>query len=84
MQALTIMESNVPHYLITALTKIKTSRLYKIRDKAIRRGYNPNILKLLLNDYVVDKRKPGRPLVLTLNIVQIIKDIVTKNLITRS
>jgi hypothetical protein len=84
MQALTIIESNVPHHLITTLIKIKTSRLYKIKDKAIRWGYNPNILKLLFNDYIADKRKPSRPLVLTLNIMQIIKDIVTKNLTIKS
>jgi hypothetical protein len=42
------------------------------------------ILKLLLNAYIADDRKPSRPLVLTLNIIQIIEDIVTKNLTTRS
>jgi hypothetical protein len=42
------------------------------------------ISKLPLNAYVADKYKPSRPLVLTLDIVQIVEDIVTKNLITRS
>jgi hypothetical protein len=84
MQALIIIESNILYYIIIAFIKIKTFKLYKIMDKAIRRGYNLNILKLLLNNYIADKRKPSRPLVLTLNIMQIIKDIVTKNLTIKS
>jgi hypothetical protein len=63
------MESNVLYYLITTFIKIKTFKLYKIKDKAIRRGYNPNILKLLLNNYIANKRKPSRPLILTFNIM---------------
>lgn len=84
MQALTIIESNIPYYLITAFTKIKTFKLYKIKDKAIRRGYNPKISKLLLDNYIANKRKPSCLLILTLNIVQMIKDIVTKNSTTKS
>ncbi len=78
------MESNVLYYFIIALTKILTSQLYKIKAKALKRGYNPVILKLLLNSYMADERKPSCPSVLTLNIIQIIEDIITKNLITRS
>jgi hypothetical protein len=84
MQALTIMESNVPYHFIIALTKISTSQLYKIRNKAIKRGYNPVISKLLLDAYVTDKRKPGRPSILTLDLIQMVEDIVTKNSTTRS
>ena len=78
------MESNVPHHFITALTKISTSQLYKIRAKALKRGYNPVISKLLLDSYIADEHKPGRPSVLTLDIVQMIEDIVTKNSTIRS
>jgi hypothetical protein len=78
------MESNIPYYFITALTKISTSQLYKIRVKTLKRGYNPVISKFLLDSYIADKCKPGRPSVLTLNIIQMIEDIITKNSITRS
>ena len=74
----------MPHHFITALTKISTSQLYKIRAKALKREYNPVILKLLLDSYMADKHKPGRPSVLTLDIVQMIEDIITKNSTTRS
>jgi hypothetical protein len=42
------------------------------------------ILKLLLDSYITNERKPGRPSVLILDIVQMIKDIIIKNSITRS
>jgi hypothetical protein len=84
MQALTMMENQVLHHHITALTKISTSQLYRIREKALKRGYKPKVSKLLLDAYVTDKRKPGRPLVLTLDIIKMIEDIVTRNSTTRS
>jgi len=83
MQALTMIEAGIPHHQITTLTKICTSQIYKIRDKAIKRGYNLKILRLLLDSYVTDKPKPRR-LAITLNIVALVKEIVTKNSLTRS
>jgi hypothetical protein len=58
--------------------------LYKIKEKALKRGYNFKVFKLLLNVYITDERKLGRPLILTLNIVKMIEDIVTRNSMTRS
>lgn len=83
LQALTIMESHVPHHQITALTKICTLQLYKIRNKAIKRGYNPEVSKLLLDSYVADKPKAGRPPV-SLNIITLIEEILVQNSTTRS
>jgi hypothetical protein len=83
MQALTMMESGVPHQHITALTKICTSQLYKIRNKAIKRGYNPKVSRLLLDSYVADEHKSGRPPI-PLDITAMIEEIVTKNATTRS
>lgn len=58
--------------------------IYRIRNKAIKQGYNPAVLKLLVLAYIIDKPKLGRPSILIADIIQMIKDIVTKNSITRS
>jgi hypothetical protein len=83
MQAFKIIESSVSHEQITSFTKICTLQLYKIRNKAIKRGYNPKVSRLLLDSYIADKHKSGC-LLIPLNIIAIIEEIVTKNAITRS
>ncbi len=55
------MESEVPNYQITALTKISTSQLYQIRQSAVKQGYNPQVSKLLLDFYIANKPKCGGP-----------------------
>jgi hypothetical protein len=45
-QALTLFELQVPHEKITAQTSVSRSGLYKLRSKAISRGWDPSgILK---------------------------------------
>jgi hypothetical protein len=48
-----------PHQHITVFTKICTSQLYEIRNRAIKWGYNPEVSKLLLDSYVADAPKSG-------------------------
>ncbi|PMD19983.1 hypothetical protein NA56DRAFT_705226 [Hyaloscypha hepaticicola] len=71
-----------PGTRMQALTMIE-SFLYQIRDKAIKRGYNPKVSKLLLDKYVADKPRKSRSTI-SLDIIAIIEDIVTKNSTTRS
>jgi hypothetical protein len=74
----------MPQHQITALITISKTSIYRIRKKAIEQGYNPVVSKLLLDIYVVNDPKPGRPSVLSADIVQMVKDIVTKNSTTRA
>ena len=78
-----MIKASILYYQITTLIKIYTLQIYKIRDKAIKRGYNLKILRLLLDSYVTDKPKPRR-LAITLNIVTLVKEIIIKNSLTRS
>lgn len=83
MQAPIIIESGVLHHQITALSKLCTSQLCKIKDKAIKRGYNLKVSKLLLDAYVADEPRKGQSTI-SLNIIAMIEDIVTKNQMIRS
>jgi hypothetical protein len=78
-----MMESHVLYYQITILTKICILQLYKIRNKAIKGGYNPQVLKLFLDSYIADEPKASRPPI-TLNIITLIEEILVQNSTTRS
>jgi hypothetical protein len=79
-QALTLFEAQVPYEKITAQTGISRSGLYKLRSKAISRGWNP--LGILETWYIDDAPRPGRPKISTALSLFIIQ-IVTKNSTTR-
>jgi hypothetical protein len=64
-----MLESGVPYYQITALTTIKIISIYRIRDNAIKRGYNPVVSKLLVLAYIANEPKLGRPSILIADIV---------------
>jgi hypothetical protein len=83
MQALTMMESGVPHYQVTALTTIHFSGSYKIRRKAISRGYNPEVSRILLDVYVADAPKLGR-LLMKQGLVELIEEVSLQNSTTCS
>jgi hypothetical protein len=83
-QALSLFEHGVPILQIVAITIVSQSSIYRLRAIAISRGYNPEISKKILAIYVEDaltktSRKP-----IPQGIVDLILQIVTKNLTTRS
>jgi hypothetical protein len=82
-QCIHMLTAGIPHYHITALTHVSKSQIYKIYDKAIERGYNPKVSKIVLLKYVVDAPKPGRPKTSPVVVDHILR-ILTKNSTTRS
>lgn len=78
-QAITFFELGIPHHEITKKTGISTSQLYKIRDKAISRGWVSGIVEV---SHVEDAPRSGRPKVLQSTTDQILKT-VTQNSTTR-
>jgi hypothetical protein len=79
-QALTLFELQVPHEKITAQTGVSRSGLYKLRSKAISRGWDPS--GILETWHVDDAPCPGRPKISIALALFIIKTM-TKNSTTR-
>ncbi|KAL9606861.1 MAG: hypothetical protein Q9167_008147, partial [Letrouitia subvulpina] len=64
-QALSLAEYGLPHQTVTAITGVSRWGISRLRKQAIERGYNPDISKRLLLEYVEDKPRSGRPHVVT-------------------
>jgi len=79
-QALTLFELQVPHEKITAQTGVSRSSLYKLRSKAISRGWDP--LGILETWHIDDAPRSRRPKISTALSLFII-ETMTKNLTTR-
>ena len=79
-QALTLFELQVPYEEITAQTGVSRSGLYKLRSKAISRGWDPS--GILETWHVDDAPRSGRPKISTALILFIIQTM-TKNSTTR-
>jgi len=79
-QALTLFELQVPREKITAQTGVSRSGLYKLRSKAISRGWDPS--GILETWHVDDAPRPRGPKISTALALFIIQTI-TKNSTTR-
>jgi len=83
LQALTLLEFGVPHTTITIITGIPKASIYSLRKRAIKRGYNPDISKQLLLEYVENAPQSGRPKKVTPELEEEVVKVVTKNSTTR-
>jgi hypothetical protein len=81
-QAITFLELGIPHWEIKAKTKISKSQLYKLRNKAINRGWDPKVSGIVEVHHVEDAPRSGRPKV-SQNVVDLILKTVTQNSTTR-
>jgi hypothetical protein len=81
-QALSLLEYGVPHHHITTLTEISKTRIYALRDLAIKRGYDPKVSKVIHEYYVTDSPRTGRPKTSQV-VIDLILATVTKNSTTR-
>src|SRR6202022_4013039 len=59
-QAVTLLDRNVPHYEITAQTNIFKTQIYSLQEKAISRGWDPTISKIVEVHYVEDVPRSRR------------------------
>jgi hypothetical protein len=83
LQALSLLEFGVLIYYIVNIIGIRESIIYRIRKRAIKRGYNPDVCKKILLYYVEDAPKTGRPDTPP-HIKRLIIDIMKQNSTTRA
>jgi len=81
-QAVTLLDRNVPHHEITTQTKISKAQIYSLREKAISRGWDPTISRIVEVYHVEDVPRSGRPKI-SIEIVDLILKTVTQNSTTR-
>ena len=81
-QAVTFLNLGIPHAEITKNTGISKAQLYKIRDKAISRGWNPEISGIVKVSHVEDGARSGRPKA-SQELVDFVLQTVTQNSTTR-
>src|SRR5450432_1046824 len=60
-QAITLLEIGIPHWDIKAKTGISKSQVYRLRNKAINRGWDPKISSIVEVHHVEDTPRSGRP-----------------------
>ena len=79
LQALTLVEAGFSPARVKEITGVHKSNLYRLRQKARERGYDPAISTVLKVEYVVDGPRPGRPAKVTAEVEQkILAELLTR------
>ena len=60
-QALTLVEFGVHPTVVAQVAKLSVSQIYRLRQKARQRGFDPAVSPVILLSYVTDAPKSGRP-----------------------
>ena len=81
-QANTLLEIGIPHWDIKAKTGISKSQVYRLRNKAINRGWDPKISGIAEVHHVEDTPRSRRPQI-SQEIVDLILKTVTQNSTTQ-
>jgi hypothetical protein len=81
-QAITLLELGIPHWDIKAKTGVSKSQLYKLRNKAINRGWDPKKSSIVEVYHVEDTPHSRRPKV-SQDVVDLILKMVTQNSTTQ-
>jgi hypothetical protein len=69
-QCLVLLEYGVPIDMVSFITKVHKSSIYRYRRIAIARGYNPEKSRQILLSYLEDAPRSGRPTVCTQEVVE--------------
>ena len=80
-QAVTFLHLEIPHLEITKRTGISKAQIYKIRDKVISQGQDPQISGVIKVFHVEDKAWSGQPKT-SQELVDSVLQTVTWNLAT--
>ena len=83
MQALALIEHGIAYQTVVAVTQISKSSIYRLKAQARERGYNPLQSKKLLNSYVIDAPRSGRPSVITQAVENTILEAIRKDRYSR-
>jgi hypothetical protein len=81
-QAVTFLELGIPYLEITEKTGISKSQLYKLRNKAINRGWDPKVFGIVEVYHVEDTLRPRQPKTFQA-VVDLILKTATQNSTTR-
>lgn len=60
-QAVALIEAGIAAKIVAATVEVSDQTVYKWRRIAIERGYDPNVSKVLKEEYVTDAPRSGRP-----------------------
>jgi transposase len=82
-QALTLFEVKCPIPEITAISGVSKTSIYRIKQTALERGYNPEVCRTILASFVEDAPKSGRPCKATPDVEDLIIQTISKNSTTR-
>ena len=74
-QALTLLTVGWTPAAVSDYTKISQSQIKKIRQKAIDRGFRPEVSTIILLDHVRDAPRSGRPRKTTLGKDEKVKEV---------
>lgn len=83
LQALALVEYGIAPKIVEGITGIHKSTISRLKKKARERGYDPQVLKKLLLDYVTDAPRSGRPSTITIEVETEVVEHVTQNRNTR-
>ena len=81
-QAVTLLDRNVPHHEITTQTNISKTQIYSLREKAISQGWDLTISRIVKVYYIEDVPYSGQPKT-SPEIIDLILKTVTQNSTTR-
>src|ERR1700730_17075282 len=81
-QAVTFLELGIPHLEITRKTGVSKAQLYKLRDKALSRGWDPKISGIVEISHIEDAPCSEQPKV-SQDVTDHILKTVTQNSTTR-
>jgi hypothetical protein len=74
-----VMLAKIPISVVSQLTGMAESTIYYLIKNAKQRGYNPDVDPRILERYVVDSHRSGRPKEISQDTKQSIIESVTKD-----
>ena len=74
LQELCLVEHGIAVKVVQAVTGVSTQSISYIKRKALDRGYDPTVSRILKVEYVEDACRSGRPLKVTSEVEQAILD----------
>jgi hypothetical protein len=83
LQALCMLENRCKLADIIRDTDTSQSSIYRLRQEALKRGYDKDASRKLLLSYIADRPRSGRPIKATEEVAEQVISVVMTNLTTR-
>lgn len=62
LQALALVEYGIPAKTVAKICEMSHQTVYAMKKKARQRGYDPDVSRVLKEEYVIDAPRSGQPL----------------------